>query len=91
MREHVHRRRVRQIVSGNIHRLNGRDGASIGVADALLQPRQLGAHRGLVAQARWHLTHQARHLHAGLDETENVIDQQKHVAMFVVAEILGHR
>ena len=63
----------------------------IGVGDALLQSRQLGAHRGLIAQARRHLAHQAGHFHAGLDETENIIDEQQHVAVFVVPEILGHR
>ena len=61
------------------------------VGDALLQPRQLGAHRGLIAQARRHLPHQAGHLHAGLDESENIVDQQQHITMLVVPEILGHR
>ena len=54
-------------------------------------PRQLGAHRGLIAEARRHLPHQARHLHAGLDEAKDVVDEQQHVAVLVVAEVLGHR
>ena len=87
----MHRRRIGEIVRRHIHRLDRRDGAGVGVGDALLQPRQLGAHRRLIAQARRHLPHQAGHLHAGLDETENVIDEQQHVAMLVVPEILGHR
>ena len=53
--------------------------------------RQLGAHRGLIAQPRRHLAHQAGHLHAGLDEAKDVVDEQQHVAVLVVAEILGHR
>jgi hypothetical protein len=40
--------------------------------------------------ARRHLAHQAGHLHAGLDEAEDVVDEQQHVAVLVVAEILGH-
>ena len=64
---------------------------AVGVGDALLQARQLGAHRRLVAQPRRHLAHQAGHLHAGLDETEDIVDEQQHVAVLVVAEILGHR
>ena len=91
MRERVHRRRIGEIVRRHIHRLDGRDGAGVGVGDALLQPRQLGAHRRLIAQARRHLPHQAGHLHAGLDEAENIVDQQQHVAVLVVPEILGHR
>ncbi len=91
MRERVHRRRIGEIVRRHIHRLDRGDGAGIGVGDALLQPRQLGAHRRLIAQTRRHLPHQAGHLHAGLDETENIVDEQQHIAMLVVAEILGHR
>jgi hypothetical protein len=87
----MHRRRIGEIVRRHIHRLDGGDGAGIGVGDALLQPRQLGAHRGLIAQARRHLPHQAGHLHAGLDETEDIVDEQQHVAVLVVPEILGHR
>jgi hypothetical protein len=58
MRERMHRRRVGEIVRRHIHRLDGGDGAGVGVGDALLQPRQLGAHRGLIAQTRRHLPHQ---------------------------------
>ena len=91
MREGMHRRRIGEIVRRHIDRLDRGDGAGVGVGDALLQPRQLGAHRRLIAQTRRHLPHQARHLHAGLDEAEDVVDEQQHVAVLVVAEILGHR
>ena len=87
----MYRRRIGKIVRRHIHRLDRGDSAGIGVGDALLQLRQLGAHRGLIAQARRHLPHQAGYLHAGLDEPKDIIDQQQHVAMLVVPEILGHR
>jgi hypothetical protein len=38
MRERMHRRRVGEIVRRHIDRLDGGDGAGIGVGDALLQP-----------------------------------------------------
>ena len=91
MRKRMHRRRIGEIIRRHIHRLNRGDRAGVGIGDALLQARQLRAHRGLVAEARRHLPHQARHFHARLDETENIINEEKHVTMFVVAEILGHR
>ena len=91
MRERVHRRRIGEVVRRHVHGLDRGDGAGVGVGDALLQPRQLGAHRGLIAEARRHLAHQARHLHAGLDEAKDVVDEQQHVAVLVVAEVLGHR
>ena len=91
MRERMHRRRIGEIVRRHIHRLDRGDGAGIGVGDALLQPRQLGAHRGLIAQTRRHLPHQAGHFRAGLNEAEDIVDEQQHVAVLVVPEILGHR
>ena len=86
----MHRRRVGQIVCRHINRLNGRYGSGVSVGDPFLQPRQFRAHGRLIAQTRRHLPHQAGYLHAGLDEAENIIDEQQHVAMLVVPEILGH-
>ena len=36
------------------------------------------------------MPHQPRHFHTGLDEAENIIDQQQHIAVFIVAEIFRH-
>jgi hypothetical protein len=91
MGKSMHRGRVGEIVRWHIDRLDGGDGAGIGVGDALLQPRQLRPHGRLIAQARGHLTHEPGDLHAGLDEAEDIVDQQQHVTLLVVAEILGHR
>ncbi len=91
MRKRMHRRRIGEIIRRHIHRLNRGDRAGVGVGDALLQSRQLRAHRGLITQARRHLSHQAGDFHAGLDETKNIINEQQDIAMFIVAEILGHR
>ena len=86
----MHRGRVGQVIGRNVHRLDRRDRAGIGIGDALFKPGQLGCQRRLIAQSRWHLPQQARHFHAGLDEAEDVVDQQQHVAMLVVTEVLGH-
>ena len=91
MRKRMHRRRVGEIIRRHIHRLDRGDRAGIGVRDALLQPGKLRAHRGLITEARRHLSHQAGHFHASLDETKNIINEQQHIAMLVVAEIFGHR
>jgi hypothetical protein len=52
---------------------------------------QLRAHRGLVAQARGHLAHESGDFRAGLDEAEDVVDQQQHVPVLVVPKVFGHR
>ena len=37
------------------------------------------------------MPHQSRHFHARLNEAENIVDEQQHIATLVVAEIFGHR
>ncbi len=90
MREGVHRCRIGEIIRRHIHRLNRGDGPGIRVGDAFLQPGQLRAHRGLIAQTGRHLPHQAGHFRAGLDEPENIVDQQQNITVLVVPKILGH-
>ena len=76
MREHVNGRRIGQVIGGYVHGLNGGDGARGGVRDALLETGQLGAHRGLIPQARRHLPEQTRDLHASLNEPEYIVYEQ---------------
>ena len=59
--------------------------------DAFLEPGQLRAHGRLVAEPRGHLPDHAGHLGTGLDETEDVVDEQQYVAVLFVAKVLGHR
>ena len=91
MRERVDNGRVGEIVGGNVNGLNRCNRTRIGAGDTFLKTRELGGHRGLIAHPRRKLTHQPRNLRASLNEAENVVDEQQDVAMFVVAEILGHR
>jgi len=87
----VHGGRVGEVVGRHVDGLDRGDRAGLGVGDAFFERRELGAHRRLVAQARRDLPEQARHLGAGLDEAKDVVDEQQHVAVLVVAEVLGHR
>src|SRR5579862_9206565 len=90
MRERVYGGRIGEVIGGYVDGLDRGDGTAPRVGNALLEGRQLGGHGWLVAQARGHLTHQTRHLRAGLDEPEDVVDEQQHVPVLVVAEIFGH-
>jgi len=47
--------------------------------------------RGLVTDGGRRAAEQRGHLGAGLRETENVVDEEQHVLVFLVAEILSHR
>ena len=44
--------------------------------------------RGLVTDGRGDTTEQSRHLRTGLSETEDVIDEQKHILALLITEVL---
>ena len=83
-------RGVGQVVGGDIHRLYGGDGALLGGGDTLLQRAHLGSQRGLIAHGGGHAPQQSGHLAAGLGKPENVVNEQQHVLVLLVAEVLGH-
>ena len=59
--------------------------------DALLQLTHLVGQRGLVTHGGRHATEQRGDLGAGLGEAEDVVDEQQHVLLLHVAEVLRHR
>ena len=91
MRERGGRRGVGQIVRRDVNRLHGRDRAVLRGRDTLLQSAHFGGQRGLIADGGGHTAEKRGDFGAGLRETEDVIDEQKHVLMLHVAEILRHR
>jgi peptide chain release factor 1 len=63
---------------------------ALGRGDALLELAHLVGQGGLVADRGGHAPEQRRDLCAGLDETEDVVDEEQHVLLLFVAEVLGH-
>ena len=59
--------------------------------DPLLERAHLVGQVGLVAHRGRHPAEQGRHLGAGLGEPEDVVDEQQHVLVLHVAEVLRHR
>ena len=62
----------------------------LGGRDPLLQLTHLVGQRGLVTHGRRHATEQRGHLGACLDEAEDVVDEEQHVLVLHVTEVLGH-
>ena len=91
MGEGGERRGVGVVVGGHVHGLQRRDRTTLGRGDALLQLAHLVGERGLVTHGRRHAAEQRRHLGTGLHEPEDVVDEQQHVLVLHVAEVLGHR
>ena len=84
------RGRVGQVVRRDVDRLHRGDGTGLGGGDALLQRAHLGSQRGLVADGGGHAAQQRGNLAARLGEAEDVVDEQQHVLLALVAEVLRH-
>ena len=89
VREGRRRRRVGVVVGGDVDRLDRRDRALLRRRDALLELAHLGQQRRLVADGGRHAAEQRRHLGARLREAEDVVDEEQHVLVLGVAEVLG--
>src|SRR5581483_1516742 len=87
--EGCHRRGIRVVVRWDVNGLHGGDGALLGGGDALLQGAHLGGECRLVAHGRRHAAEQRRNFRAGLNEAEDVIDEQEDVLPLFVAEVFG--
>src|SRR3954470_17805007 len=88
--QHRSGRRVGEVVGRDVDRLDRRDRALAGRGDALLQLAHLGLERRLVADLRRHAAEQRGDLGAGLDEPEDVVDEEQHV-LALLAVVLRHR
>ena len=88
VRERRRRRRVGVVVGGHVNRLHRGDRALLRRGDALLQLAHLGQQRRLIADGRRHAAEQRRHFRAGLREAEDVVDEEEHVLVLGVAEVL---
>ena len=77
--------------AGDVDGLHRGDRAFAGRGDALLQLAHLGFQGGLVADRRGHAPEQRRYLGARLGEAEDIVDEEKHVLLLDVAEVLGDR
>src|SRR6266446_322178 len=82
---------VRIVVGGNINRLHRSNRSALGRSDALLQLADFGVEVGLVADGRRHAPEKRRYFRTRLDEAENVVDEQKHVQMLLIAKIYRDR
>ena len=85
------RRRVGEVVGGDVDGLQRGDRVTAGRGDPLLQLAHLVGQRRLVADGGRHAAEQRGDLGAGLGEPEDVVDEQQHVLLLHVAEVLRHR
>src|SRR5690606_42111811 len=91
MAKRVRDGRIREVARWHIDGLHRRAGGVPGRADALLELGELRPQGRLVAHAGGQPPEQTRYLRAGLNEPEDVVDQEEDVLPRVVTEVLGHR
>jgi peptide chain release factor 1 len=77
--------------AGHVHGLHGGDGALLRRGDALLEEAHLVGEGRLVTDGRRRAAEERGHLGAGLREAEDVVDEEEHVLVLLVAEIFRHR
>ena len=75
------RRRVGQVVRGDVDRLHRGDRVTAGRGDALLQETHLVGQVRLVTHRGGHTAEQGRDLGTGLGEPEDVVDEEQHVLL----------
>jgi peptide chain release factor 1 len=89
VRERRRRRRVGVVVGGHVDRLTEVIEPFLVEVMPLLQLAHLGQQRRLVADRARHAAEQRRHFRARLREAEDVVDEEEHVLLLGVAEVLG--
>jgi len=81
---------IGQIISRHVDGLDGGDGAGSGGGDTLLELTHIGGEGGLVADSGGDTSEQGRHLRASLGESEDVVDEKKHILVFLISEVLSN-
>ena len=85
------RSRVSHIVGRDVNSLHRGDRALLGGGNTLLHGTHVRRKRGLVTDSRRNTTKQSRGLRTSLGETENVVNEEKHVLTLLVTEVLSDR
>ena len=89
MREGSSRRRVGQVVGRHVDGLHRGDGTLLGGSDAFLQGAHFGGQGRLVTDGRRHTAQKGGNFRTRLGETEDIVDEEENVLVFLVAEIFG--
>ncbi|CAB4999710.1 unannotated protein [freshwater metagenome] len=90
MREGRGRGRVGVVISRHVYRLHRGDRSTADRGDSLLQLAHFISQGRLVAHRGWHPAEQSGYLRARLGEPEDVVDEEQHILLLHVAEVLRH-
>jgi len=80
---------IGQIISGHVDGLDGSDGTGSGGSNTLLKGTHIGGEGGLISDSGWDTSEKGRHLRTSLGESEDVIDEKKHILVLFISEVLS--
>jgi hypothetical protein len=80
---------IGKIISRDEHSLDGSNGSGSGSGNSFLEGTQISGEGGLVTDSGGDSTEEGRHFGAGLSESEDVINEQKHILVLFVSEVLS--
>jgi peptide chain release factor 1 len=82
--------RIGKIISRDIDGLDGGNGTLKSGGNTLLKHTEIGSKSGLVTDSGGDTTKKGRHLGTSLSETENVINEEKHILALLITEVLSN-
>src|SRR5207247_2793169 len=88
--ERCGRRRVSQVVSRNVHSLKRSNRAFLSGSNPFLKRTHLRGEGWLVTHGASGAAEQSRYFRAGLRKTQDVVNEEQHILVFLVAEVLGN-
>jgi hypothetical protein len=80
---------IGKIISGHEHSLDGGNGSVSGGGNSFLEGTQIGSESGLVTDSGRDTSEKGGHFGASLGESEDVIDEQKHILVLFISEVLS--
>jgi hypothetical protein len=81
---------ISKIISWYIDGLDGSNGTGFGGGNSFLKTTQIGSEGWLISDSRWNTSQKSRHLRASLGESEDVINEKKHILVLLISEVFSN-
>jgi len=80
---------ISKIISWHVDGLDRGDGSGLGRGNSLLEGTQICGEGWLVSDSGWDTSEEGRHFGASLGEAEDVVDEEEHILVLLISEVLS--
>ena len=80
---------ISQIISWHVDGLHRCDRSGLSGGNALLEHTKISGKSWLITDSRWDTSEKSRHFRASLGESEDIINEKKHIFTLFISEILS--